>query len=78
LGTLIGSVVEVAKCKAQEPSPCILHPFTWNPRLWCQTGGVGLGHTYCSRGRMLDLIFVAVTVGFFALSIVYTRGCDRL
>jgi hypothetical protein len=28
--------------------------------------------------RMLDLIFVAVTVGFFALSIAYTRGCDRL
>jgi hypothetical protein len=36
------------------------------------------GHTYCSGGRMLDLIFIAVTVGFFALSIAYTRGCDRL
>jgi hypothetical protein len=27
---------------------------------------------------MTDLIFVAVTVAFFALSIAYTRGCDRL
>jgi hypothetical protein len=29
-------------------------------------------------GAMADLIFVAVTVAFFALSIAYTRGCDRL
>jgi len=27
---------------------------------------------------MTDLILVAVTIGFFALSIAYTRGCDRL
>jgi len=27
---------------------------------------------------MLDLIFIGVTVGFFTLSIAYTRGCDRL
>jgi hypothetical protein len=27
---------------------------------------------------MLDVVFVAVTVGFFALSILYARGCDRL
>jgi len=27
---------------------------------------------------MLDLIFIAVTVGFFALSIAYTRGCDKI
>jgi len=27
---------------------------------------------------MADLIFVAVTIAFFALSIAYTRGCDRL
>jgi len=27
---------------------------------------------------MLDLIFIAITIGFFALSIAYTRGCDRL
>jgi hypothetical protein len=29
-------------------------------------------------GAMADLIFVAVTVAFFALSIAYTRGCARL
>jgi len=27
---------------------------------------------------MADLIFVAVTIAFFALCIVYSRGCDRL
>jgi hypothetical protein len=35
-----------------------------------------------SRGRgddtMLDLIFIATTVAFFALAVAYTRGCDRL
>ena len=27
---------------------------------------------------MADLIFVAVVVGFFALSVVFVRACDRL
>jgi hypothetical protein len=27
---------------------------------------------------MADLILVAVTIAFFALSIAYTRACDRL
>jgi len=27
---------------------------------------------------MLDLIFVAVTVFFFVVSLAYVRGCDRL
>jgi len=26
----------------------------------------------------MDLLFVAVTVAFFAVSIAYVRGCDRL
>jgi hypothetical protein len=30
------------------------------------------------QALMADLIFVAVTIAFFALSIAYTRGCDRL
>jgi len=34
-------------------------------------------HVAMSVG-MADLIFAAVTVAFFALSIAYTRGCDRL
>jgi hypothetical protein len=34
-----------------------------------------------SRGEevpMLDLIFVLVTLGFFAVAWAYVRGCDRL
>jgi hypothetical protein len=27
---------------------------------------------------MLDIIFIAATVSFFALGIVYVRGCERL
>jgi len=27
---------------------------------------------------MLDLVFILVTVGFFALSAAYARACDRM
>jgi len=27
---------------------------------------------------MTDLIFVAVTLGFFALSVAYVHACDRI
>jgi len=27
---------------------------------------------------MLDLIFVVVTICFFAVALAYVRGCDRL
>jgi hypothetical protein len=27
---------------------------------------------------MLDIIFIAATVSFFALGIFYVRGCERL
>jgi len=27
---------------------------------------------------MSDFIFIAVSVGFFALSIAYTHGCEKL
>jgi hypothetical protein len=30
------------------------------------------------RAPMLDLIFIATTVAFFALSAAYVRGCERL
>jgi hypothetical protein len=30
------------------------------------------------EGRMLDLIMLALALGFFALSIGYTIACDRL
>jgi hypothetical protein len=28
--------------------------------------------------NMLDIIFIAATVSFFALGVVYVRGCERL
>ena len=28
--------------------------------------------------EMTDLIFVAVTLGFFALSVAYVHACDRI
>jgi len=27
---------------------------------------------------VLDLVYIAVTVGFFALMLAYVRGCERL
>jgi len=27
---------------------------------------------------MLDVLFIAVTVAFFAISLAYTAGCERL
>jgi hypothetical protein len=27
---------------------------------------------------MLDLVYIAVTVAFFALMLAYVRGCERL
>jgi hypothetical protein len=31
-----------------------------------------------SEDRMSDVIFVGVTVGFFALAWAYVRGCERV
>ncbi len=30
------------------------------------------------RPEMLDIVFLATTVAFFAVSLAYVRGCDRL
>jgi hypothetical protein len=30
------------------------------------------------RLQMLDVVFLATTVAFFALSLAYVRGCDTL
>ena len=30
------------------------------------------------RWHMLDLFFIAITVAFFAVTIAYVHGCDRL
>jgi hypothetical protein len=34
--------------------------------------------THCKEQPMLDVILLAVGLGFFALSIAYAFGCDRL
>jgi hypothetical protein len=31
-----------------------------------------------SEAKMLDLIFVALTIAFFALALAYVRGCEKL
>ncbi len=31
-----------------------------------------------SHGAMLDLILILTTIAFFAVSVAYVRGCDRL
>jgi hypothetical protein len=34
---------------------------------------------FCSKGVvMMDLIFIAVTLAFFLISIAYVYACDRL
>jgi len=71
-------LAELAECNARRSQPCILHSGSENRSAFAPDPRGPDGHTYCSRGRMLDLIFIGVTVGFFALSIAYTRGCDRL
>jgi hypothetical protein len=30
------------------------------------------------RGDPMDLVFVIATIAFFAVSLAYVRGCDRL
>jgi hypothetical protein len=35
-------------------------------------------HAYPKEPQMLDLVFLAVGFGFFALSIAYAIACDRL
>jgi len=30
------------------------------------------------RRRVLDVIFVLATIGFFALNVAFAAGCDRL
>ena len=34
--------------------------------------------TTTERIAMPDLIYVAVTIGFFLLALAYVRGCDKL
>jgi hypothetical protein len=36
------------------------------------------GTSRAQRTEGMDLLFVVVTVAFFAVSLAYVRGCDRL
>lgn len=38
----------------------------------------GIGGAPGSTGCRMDLLFVAATIAFFAVSLAYVRGCDRL
>lgn len=38
----------------------------------------GLAPAMHRKRSMFDLVFIAVTIGFFALGVAYTRGCDHL
>jgi hypothetical protein len=40
--------------------------------------GAGLARWLLLRGAMPDLIFVSVTLAFFALAIAYVAACERL
>ena len=34
---------------------------------------------FCAEAtKMFDLLFVAVTIAFFAITLAYTTGCERL
>jgi hypothetical protein len=42
----------------------------WNEAARCGADGE---NTY-----MQDIVFILVTIGFFAVAMAYVRGCDRL
>ncbi len=44
----------------------------------CWADGKAFATQHCKEQPMLDLILLVVGLGFFALSIAYAFGCDRL
>jgi len=48
------------------------------PKLVIFSTVVVLAYLMLIRNGMLDLIFLVATVAFFALSLAYVRGCQRL
>jgi hypothetical protein len=46
-------------------------------RRWLDTCSVG-GLLSPWSTRMLDLVFIAATVGFFAAAFAYARACERV
>jgi hypothetical protein len=35
-------------------------------------------HDAAGRGDRMDVVYVVATIAFFAVSLAYARGCDRL
>jgi hypothetical protein len=42
------------------------------------TGELALAHRSMEEILVQDMIFVAATIFFFAIAILYIRGCERL
>lgn len=56
---------------------------TWSLGFRCWSHGSSCGE-WCGerrivrRTRMLDVIYIAITVGFFLLAIAYVSACEKL
>mgnify|MGYP006268875807 CR=1 FL=1 len=46
--------------------------------MWLENFAWHLPCTTAQGGLTMDLVFVLATVVFFAVSLAYVRGCDRL
>ncbi len=51
---------------------------TGRPRRCAQGNWMASAVQSAGSGCPMDLLFVAATVAFFAVSLAYVRGCDRL
>ncbi len=45
---------------------------TWTPPVEIDAAGV------VRRRKVLDVIFILATIGFFAINVAFAAGCDRL
>lgn len=60
------------------PRPCSSRLMPWH-RLCAGATAGGQGAAQLRRPEpMLDLLFLAVTIGFFAATVAYVHACDRL
>jgi hypothetical protein len=58
-----------AKCKSARPG---------EPRRSAHAARVLDGTATATGDRMLDLVFLLVTIAFFVVAAAYARACDRL
>ena len=51
----------------------------WINAMVCKRDACGIGATGAARStEMLDIIMLAIGLGFFALSVGYANACDQL